>query len=64
MCAAGEVLGCGDCREMVAKPSRCLRYIGSCLSLLFPYEGHVLCGHVVFDRVARPKCTVLVVVNP
>ena len=61
MCVAGEVLGCG--REVVAKPGRCLWYIGSCLSLLFSYEGHVLCGYVVSDRVARPKCTDLVVGN-
>ena len=47
-----------------AKSSRCLWYFGSCLSLLFPYEGHVLCGYVVYDRFARPKCTVPVVGNP
>ena len=65
VCVAGEELGCGDCREVAAKPSRCLWYFGSCLSsLLFPCEGHVLYGYVVSDRVARPKCAVLVVGNP
>ena len=63
MCAAGEVLGCGDCREVATKSSRGLWYFSSCLSLLSPYEGHVLCGYVVSDRVARPKCTVPVVGN-
>ena len=64
MCAAGEVLGCGDCREVAAKPSQCMWHFGSCLSLLFPYEGHVLCDDVVSDRAARPKCTIPVVSNP
>ena len=64
MCAAGKVLGCDDYREMAAKPTRCLWFSGSCLSLLFAYEGHVLNGYVVFDQVARPKCTNPVVGNP
>ena len=63
MCVAGEVLGCGSCREVTAKPSRCLWYFGSCLFLLFPHKGRVLCGYVVSDRVARPMCTVPVVDN-